>query len=88
MSVITLMTELGEEIDFEKVTEVSYRRKTYYIMKPMGEIEGVAEDEGFVFGVTSTKDGERFDVITDEKVIDAVFARYDKMFEEKKTDEN
>lgn len=86
MNVITLMTETGEEIDFEKITEVSYRRKTYYILKPVQAFEGVEEDEAFVFGVSNVKGEERFDVVTDDKIIDGVFAKYDKMFEEKKTD--
>ena len=86
MNVITLMTEAGEEIDFEKITEVSYRRKTYYILKPVQAFEGVEADEAFVFGVSNVKGEEHFDVVTDDKIIDGVFAKYDKMFEEKKTD--
>ena len=84
MKTITLMTEAGEEIDFEQVTEVSYRRKTYYILKPVQAMEGVEEDEAFVFGVSVVDGVEHFDVVTDDKVIDGVFAKYDKMFTEKK----
>ena len=81
--IITLATPDGEEVDFTQIATVEFEGSLYVIMQPVELFEGMDEDEALVFSVTD--DGEedsRFDVVTDERVIDGVFGEYNKLFEE------
>lgn len=52
-------------------------------MQPVELFEGMDEDEALVFSVTDEgEEDSRFDVVTDERVIDGVFGEYNKLFEE------
>lgn len=81
--IITLSTPDGEEVDFTEIATVEFEGNLYVIMQPVELFEGMDEDEALVFSVTD--DGEedsRFDVVTDERIIDGVFEEYNKLFEE------
>lgn len=81
--IITLATPDGEEVDFTQIATVEFEGDLYVIMQPVELFEGMEDDEALVFSVTD--DGEedsRFDVVTDERIIDGVFGEYNKLFEE------
>ena len=81
---IILYNEKNEAVEFEQVALIVYKRKPYAILHPVeGEKHGVAEDEALVFQISKDKDGDSSFVLEeDEDIIDAVFAKYDKMYEE------
>ena len=70
--IITLATPDGEEVDFTQIATVEFEGNLYVIMQPVELFEGMDEDE----------EDSRFDVVTDERVIDGVFGEYNKLFEE------
>ena len=88
--VITLATPDGEEVDFTEIAAVEFEDKLYVIMQPVELFEGMDDDEALVFSVEENEEGDaKLDVVTDDRIIDGVFAEYNKMYEEKEnSDEN
>ena len=76
---IILFNEKGEEIAFEQIAIIPQGDKVYAILKPIQPLEGVGEDEGLVFFIND--DEGILELITDEKIIDDVFAVYDELVE-------
>ena len=76
---IILFNEKGEEIAFEQIALIPQADKVYAILKPIQPLEGLGEDEGLVFFIND--DEGILELITDEKIIDDVFAVYDELVE-------
>lgn len=74
--IITLTGEYGKPLDFILAATIEYDNNTYAIMKPVDKFEGLADDEALVFIVTSTKDGDMFELEMDETTILEVFNIY------------
>ncbi|MDD3397414.1 MAG: DUF1292 domain-containing protein [Clostridia bacterium] len=81
-SPITLYDEKDKAIKFEQVAIIPIDEKLYAILKPIDEMEGVAEDEALVFLIDekSEKDSQLI-VITDETIAMQVFDEYYKLLE-------
>ena len=85
---IILMNEKGEEIPFEQIAVIPLNEKTYAILKPMVQLDGLGENEGLVFSVETNAEGmEYLALVVDEDIIDQVFAIYDELVEEDEADE-
>ena len=56
--------------------------QTYVILKPVTPIEDMGEDEALVFSVDEWEGESELTVVTDEEIVDLVFARYYEMLEE------
>ncbi len=81
--IITLQGANGEEIDFTEVAGINYRGKYYMILQPVELLDDMEADEALVFRVTRGKDGEdKYDIELDDKIIDAVFAEYNRLLDE------
>lgn len=81
--IITLSTPDGEEVDFTEIATVEFEGNLYVIMQPVELFEGMEDDEALVFSVTDENDEDsRFDVVTDERIVNGVFEEYNKLFEE------
>lgn len=81
--VITLMSANGEEIDFVEIAGIAHKGKFYAILQPVELLEGMNDDEAFVFEVSRNENGEdKFEICLDDEIIDAVFAEYNKLYEE------
>ena len=81
--VVTLLSANGEEIDFVEIAGIAYRGSFYAILQPVELLEGMDDDEALVFKVSRGKDGEdKFEIELDDSVIDAVFAEYNKLYED------
>ena len=77
---VTLVTDQGEEVDFDVIASITLNEKLYFIMQPIELLDGMTEEDALVFEVTPVNDEEdKFDIVTDDKIIDAVFAEYDKL---------
>ena len=76
---VTLVTDSGEEIDFFVAAVIPFDGKVYGILQPVELLEGMEEDEALVFEMNG-EDGEQgFDLVTDDAIIDGVFAKYDEL---------
>jgi len=81
--IITLMTADGREVDFIEIAGIAYEGGFYAILQPAEPLVGMAENEAIVFKVTTGEDGtDKFDIVVDEKVIQAVYESYEKLYEE------
>ena len=81
--VIVLQSAAGEEIPFVEIAGIAYNGKFYSILQPVELLEGMGEDEALVFEVSRTDKGEdKFEIVLDEEIIDAVFKEYDKLYDE------
>ena len=86
--VITLATPDGEEVDFTEIAAVEFEDKLYVIMQPVELFEGMEDDEALVFAVTDENEEDaRFDVVSDDRIIDGVFAEYYKFLDEQEAGE-
>ena len=57
----------------------NYKNENYSILQPIELFEGMAEDEALVFKIGVAENGEdRFEMVTDDELIDLVFAEYNK----------
>ena len=85
---IILLDEDGNETSFEQIAVIPLNKENgqrlYCILKPVDEVEGVADDEAIVFEITQDDDGNEssIDVVTDEKIIDEVFGVYEQLLNE------
>lgn len=85
---VILYNEKDEAVEFEQVALIVYKKKAYAILHPVeGEKHGIDDDEALVFEIQKDRDGDsRFVLVEDEAIIDAVFKRYDKMYDEENGD--
>lgn len=80
---ITLYNEKDEPVEFEQIALIPLDDIVYAILRPVMEIEGVAEDEAFVFEIVEDEEtGDALRLVEDDKIIDAVFADYNKLLDE------
>ncbi len=80
--IVSLYTQDGEKIDFVEIAGIAHKGEFYAILQPVELIQGMAEDEAIVFHVSRNEDGtDKFDIVLDDEIIDAVFATYNKMLD-------
>lgn len=80
---ITLYNEKDEPVDFEQIAIIPLNDRVYAILRPVEKVEGIAEDEAFVFEVVEDEEnGDSLRLIEDDSVIDAVFEDYNKLLDE------
>ena len=86
---ITLFDENDKEVKFEQVAIIPDNEKIYAILKPIDELEGVADDEAIVFAVEEDEDGLSVLVVEkDEDVAIRVFDKYYQLLDEAEKNEN
>lgn len=80
---ITLYDENDKAVKFDQVAIIPLNDRLYAILKPIDEMEGVADDEAIVFAVSEDKDGETtLEIETDEPTAIKVFDEYYKLLDE------
>ena len=72
---IVLYGEDGEECEFEQVAVIPLEEKLYFILRPV-DMEGLEDDEAFVFELVQTEDDATIDLVEDDETVDRVFALY------------
>lgn len=81
--IITLTSENNEEIDFVNIAQIVYQSKIYAILQPVELLDGMDEDEAFVFEVETDEEGQNsYTIVTDDEIVDEVFSRYNQLLEE------
>lgn len=74
---ITLYDEENKAVKFEQVAIIPENEKIYAILKPIDDLDGVADDEAIVFLVDFDEDGNSMLIIEqDEKTAINVFDKY------------
>ena len=82
-SPITLYNENDKPIKFDQVAIIPLEEKLFAILKPIDEMEGVADDEAIVFRVDEQESGETELVIeTDEALAMRVFDEFYRLLDE------
>jgi uncharacterized protein YrzB (UPF0473 family) len=80
--IITLLSATGEEIDFVEIAGILHKGNFYAILQPVELLEGMEDDEALVFKVSRNADGsDKFEIELDDDIIDAVFAEYNRLFD-------
>lgn len=85
-SPIALLDEKGKIITFEQIAVIPMEDGLYCLLKPLGYMEGVADDEAIPFYVDETKDPPVLRIEMDKKKAMAVYDEYCKLLDE--VDEN
>ena len=81
--IITLTSENNEEIDFVNIAQIVYQSKIYAILQPVELLDGMDEDEAFVFEVETDEEGQNsYTIVTDDEIVDEVFSRYNHLLED------
>ena len=82
--IILLTNDSGERVGFAPVATVPCDGQTYMLLRPVTPMEGADEGDAFVFELSQV-DGDRGEdsgsyltMVTDDKIIDAVFALYER----------
>ena len=81
--IITLTSADGEEIDFVEIAGIAHNGSFYAILQPVELLEGMDDDEALVFEVVRGAGGEdNFEIVTDDDIIEAVFAKYNELLDQ------
>ena len=78
---ITLYDENDKAVRFDQVAIIPMDNKLYAILKPIDEVEGVADDEAIVFYVNEEGEEPILEVETDEPTAILVFDEYYKLLD-------
>ena len=77
---IVMFNQKGCEIAFEQIALIPYLDSDYVILRPVIPIEGVGEDEGLVFRIST--EPEELNLVDDLGLIDAIYEIYDRLVKE------
>ena len=83
---IKLYNEDNQEVEFEQIALVPIEEKTYAILKPVANMEGIAEDEALVFVIDEIDEEDCLVIDEEESIDDKVFEEYYKMLKEEGID--
>ena len=79
---VTLFDENGKEYKFDQVAIIPLEEKLFAILKPIDEIEGIADDEAVVFRIDEKPSGETALIVEqDEPLAMRVFEEYYKLID-------
>ena len=81
-SIIELVDESGKLVKFDLVMTFDYEGKRYAAMLPVGQVEGVGDDEVVLLEVVKDKSGDNFVTIDNPVLLDEVFDEFIELFDE------
>ena len=82
LDAITLTDENGVEADFDLVCTFDYENRKFAAMFPLGEVEGVADDEVVLLEIVKDGEEETLVPIENEVLLDEVFNEFMEIFED------
>ena len=68
-------------IEFDQVAIIPLDGEIYVMLAPITKIEGINDDEAFVFSIEENNEEESLFLITDSEILDKVFDEYYKLLE-------
>lgn len=81
-NIIELVDEGGNTVQFDLVMTFDYEGKRYAALLPVGEVEGVGEDEVVLLEIVKDKSGENYATIDNPILLDEVFGEFLDLFDE------
>ena len=84
---IVLFDMNNEAHEFEQIAVIPYDERIYAIMKPVLQMEGIADDEALVFALDEFEDECAISIETDDRIANEVFERYYELLDETKDEE-
>lgn len=88
LGTIVLYDENDQEVEFEQIAIIPYENEVYAILKPVEEMEGVADDEAIVFLLDADEESDEvLSVVENDAIIDAVFDAYYKLLDAEENNE-
>ena len=81
-TIIELIDESGKTVQFDLVMTFDYEGKRYAAMLPVGDVEGVGEDEVVLLEIVKDKSGENYVTIDNPILLDEVFGEFLDLFDE------
>lgn len=79
---VVLYDENDKAVRFDQVAIIPFEEKLFAILKPIDEMEGVADDEAIVFRIPEEPEGDAELVVeTDEALAMRVFDEYYKLLD-------
>lgn len=80
---ITLTDDENNQFEFDQVAVVPHENEIYALLAPHGHIDGIGEDEAVVMKIYTDENGEEMlESIVDDKLLDIIFEKYYKLFDE------
>lgn len=73
---IVLYDENNKENEFEQIAVIPVEDKTYVLLRPVEQWDGLGDDEAVVFAIEEIDDEDCLILEEDYKVIDKVFDAY------------
>lgn len=70
-----------KSIEFDQVAIIPLDGEIYVMLAPITKIEGINNDEAFVFSIEENNEEESLSLITDSEILDKVFDEYYKLLE-------
>lgn len=68
-------------IEFDQVAIIPLDGEIYVMLAPITKIEGINDDEAFVFSIEENNEEKSLSLITDSEILDKVFDEYYKLLE-------
>ena len=81
-NIIELIDESGNTVQFDLVMTFDYEGKRYAALLPVGDVEGVGEDEVVLLEIVKDKSGENYVTIENPILLDEVFNEFIELFDE------
>lgn len=81
-TIITLVDEEGNEVEFDLVATFDYEKKRYAALFPLEAVQNVADDEVVILEIVKTAEGEVFQPIENEILLDEVFNEFLEILDE------
>ncbi len=78
--IVTLTDDNGNETDFDMVLAFDYEGKRYAALLPIGEVEGVGEDEVVLLEMVDNGDEVLFNSVESEVLLDELFELFLELF--------
>lgn len=84
LETVVLTDENGNDVEFSQVASIVLPGDRHYaILQPVELLEGMGEDEAFVFEVKFNGDKDAsLTIVDDDKVVDEVFKEYNRLLDE------
>ena len=87
-NIIELIDESGNTVQFDLVMTFDYEGKRYAALLPVGNVEGIGEDEVVLLEIVKDKSGENYVTIDNPILLDEVFGEFLDLFDETFDDED
>ena len=74
--IIILTNQDGQDVEFYNEAISTHEVLNYVVLKPVNEIEGIAEDEVLIFEFINENEEGQFYLVENEQLADEIFAKY------------